>query len=107
IGLHMDMVRVRSGLFSIVGCAIGATAIMVVLGWPIAYALIGRAPAALVVAMAVSCAATAAPLRLMESRRELNTIYGRLAFGITFFQDLLAVAMLALLPALSLWAGVR
>lgn len=107
IGLHMDMARVRSGLFSIVGCAIGATAIMVVLGWPIAYALIGRAPAALVVAMAVSCAATAAPLRLMESRRELNTIYGRLAFGITFFQDLLAVAMLALLPALSLWAGVR
>jgi Kef-type K+ transport system membrane component KefB/uncharacterized UPF0146 family protein len=107
IGLQLDMSRVRLGFLSIIWAACAATALMTLIGWPIAKAFVGNAPAALVVAMAMSIAATAVPLKTLETRRELHTTYGRLAFGITLFQDLLAVGMLALLPALALWAGVR
>lgn len=106
IGLQLDLTRVRSGFFSIVGCAALATAVMTGIGWLLAYPFMGRWPSALVVAMGMSIAATAAPLRLLETRRELHAPHGRLAFGITLFQDLLAVAMLATFPAIAHWAGV-
>jgi Kef-type K+ transport system membrane component KefB len=106
IGLHLDMGRVRSGMVPIVGAAVLATTVMTLIGWPIVYAFLGRGPAALALAMAMSIAATAAPLRVLEAARSLHTTYGRIAFGITLFQDLLAVAMLAMLPILAHWAGV-
>lgn len=106
IGLQLDLSRVRLGLLAIVWSAIAATVISVLVAFPIAWVMTGSAPAALAIAMAMSVAATAVPLRTLERRRELHTTYGRLAFGITLFQDLLAVGMLALLPLLVLWAGV-
>lgn len=106
IGLSLDMARVRTGLMSIVGAAVAATIIMTFIAWPIAHLFTGSWPSALVIAMAMSIAATAAPLRILESRRALHTTYGRLAFGITLFQDLIAVAMLATLPVVAFWAGV-
>lgn len=106
IGLTLDMARVRTGLMSIVGGAVTATVLCTLIGWPLAYFFVGNWPAALVLAMGMSIAATAAPLRILESRRALHTTYGRLAFGITLFQDLIAVAMLATLPAVAFWAGV-
>lgn len=105
IGLQLDLTRVRGGFFSIVGCTVLATSVMTATGWLVAYPFLGRWPAALVVAMAMAVAATAAPLRLLEQRRDLHVPYGRLAFGLTLFQDLLAVAMLASLPAIAHWAG--
>lgn len=105
IGLQLDLTRVRGGFFSIVGCTVLATSVMAATGWLVAYPFLGRWPAALVVAMAMAVAATAAPLRLLEQRRDLHVPYGRLAFGLTLFQDLLAVAMLASLPAIAHWAG--
>ncbi len=105
IGLTLDMARVRTGLMSIVGGAIAASVLMTLIGWPIAYVFTRDWPSALLIAMAMSAAATAAPLRVLESRRALHTTYGRLAFGITLFQDLIAVAMLATLPVIALWAG--
>lgn len=105
IGLHLDTTRVRTGLVSIVGAAILATLLSVLAGWPLAYPLAGNAPGALTFSMAMACAATAVPLRLLEVRRELHTVFGRLSFGITLFQDLIAVAMLAVLPMLAHWAG--
>ncbi len=106
IGLQLDLTRVRLGLVAIIWSAIAATVIGVFVAFPIAWAMTGNAPASLAIAMAMSVAATAVPLRTLERRRELHTTYGRLAFGITLFQDLLAVGMLALLPLLVLWAGV-
>lgn len=106
IGLQLDIARVRSSLFSIITATILATFLAVLLGWPVAYAFVGGAPAALVIAMAMSAAATAVPLRMLEDRKDLHTNYGRLAFGITLFQDLLAVGMLATLPVIAHWAGV-
>ncbi|MCC6660527.1 MAG: cation:proton antiporter [Phycisphaerales bacterium] len=105
IGLQLDMAHVRAGLFSIVGGAVLATVLMTLLAWPVAYAFTGSAPASLAIAMACSIAATAAPLRMLEDRRALHTTYGRVAFGITLFQDLLAVVMLGTLPVMAHWAG--
>lgn len=105
IGLQLDIARVRAGVLSIVGGAMLATVCMIAIGWPLAALFTGRAPAGLAICMAMAIAATAAPLRLLESRRDINTMYGRLAFGITLFQDLIAVAILALLPAIGHWAG--
>lgn len=106
IGLHLDMSRVRTGLLSIVGVSITSTAAVALVAWPIAYAFTGNVTASLVIAMAMSIAATAVPLKTLEQRRELNSTHGRLAFGLTLFQDLLAVIMLACLPLIALWAGV-
>lgn len=105
VGLHLDMTRVRVGLYSIVGTACVATLLMVLLAWPIAGVLTSSAPAGLAIAMTMAIAATAVPLRTLETRREMNAPHGRLAFGITLFQDLLAVAMLAMLPLLARWKG--
>jgi CPA2 family monovalent cation:H+ antiporter-2 len=105
IGLELDLARVKKGLFSIVGGTLLATGLCLLLAFGVAFAFLRDAIPALVIAMGISCAATVAPLRIMEQRRELNTTYGRLAFGITLFQDLIAVAMLALLPVLVAWRG--
>ena len=105
VGLHLDMARVRTGLVSIVGGAALATVLMTLLGWPVAYALVHDAPACLALAMACAIAATAAPLRILEERRAMHTTYGRIAFGITLFQDLIAVVMLGTLPVLAHWGG--
>jgi glutathione-regulated potassium-efflux system protein KefB len=105
LGLELDMSRVKKGVFSIVGGTTLATVIMVLLGWLIALPLVGSAPVALGLAVAMAFTATAAPLKLMEQRRELHTTYGRLAFGVCLFQDLLAVIALAGIPFLAIWNG--
>jgi CPA2 family monovalent cation:H+ antiporter-2 len=106
IGMELDTSRVKSGLIPILAATIVSTGLSILLGWGLAAGFIPSAPGALVVAMAMSAAATAPPLHVMEKQRELNSTYGRLAFGITLFQDLIAVAMLTTLPLLALWAGV-
>ncbi len=106
IGLELDMSRVKKGIFSIIGGTILATGLMIALGWAISAAFVQSAPQSLAIAMAMAITATAAPLRTREQRRELHTTYGRLAFGILLFQDLLAVGLLTALPALALWHGV-
>lgn len=108
VGLQLDMTRVRLGLFSIIWAACLATVLTTLLAWPVTRAMTGSTPAGLTIAMAMAIAATAVPLRTLETRREMHSTYGRLAFGITLFQDLIAVLMLALLPILAIWskAGV-
>lgn len=105
LGLELDMTRVKKGLFSIVGGTTLATVIMVLLGWGVALAFGQSVPVALGLACAVAFTATAAPIRILEQRREMHTTYGRLAFGICLFQDLLAVIVLAGIPFLAIWNG--
>jgi Kef-type K+ transport system membrane component KefB len=105
IGLELDMTRVKKGLFSIVGGTLLATTIMAVLGFGLALVFVRSVPEALGIGLALAFTATAAPLREMEQRRELHTTYGRLAFGICLFQDLIAVGVLAAIPLLAAWKG--
>ncbi len=68
--------------------------------------LLGFAPAvALVTGGALALSSTAIVIRELIARGEVNTRYGRGATGILLFQDLAAVIMLVLLPALALPDG--
>jgi Kef-type K+ transport system membrane component KefB len=104
IGLHLDIGGLRGGLapaiLITVLSIIGTTA----LGWPVARALGLPAPAAMSVAMALSISSTAVVLRILEQKRELHRVHGRLSFGILLIQDLAALVMMALVPVLAAWA---
>ncbi len=55
---------------------------------------------AIVVGVALALSSTAVCLQLLAERKELNTDFGRLAFAILLFQDLIAIPLLAAIPLL-------
>jgi len=59
---------------------------------------------ALIIGMALALSSTAVGLQLLSEHKALNSDYGRLAFAILLFQDLIAIPLLAAIPLLG---GVR
>lgn len=59
---------------------------------------------ALIVGIALALSSTAVGLQLLAEHKALNSDYGRLAFAILLFQDLIAIPLLAAIPLLG---GVR
>jgi glutathione-regulated potassium-efflux system protein KefB len=55
---------------------------------------------ALVAGLALSLSSTAVGLQLLAERKQLASDYGRLAFAILLFQDLIAIPLLAMIPLL-------
>ncbi|HBK46654.1 MAG TPA: glutathione-regulated potassium-efflux system protein KefB, partial [Xanthomonadaceae bacterium] len=53
---------------------------------------------ALIVGLALALSSTAVGLQLLSERKALNSDYGRLAFAILLFQDLVAIPLLAAIP---------
>ncbi len=107
IGLELDVSVLKRGLGRMVMAGLGSCGICVLAGWPVARAFGLSAPAALVVSMAMALSSTAVVLRIIAARRELRRRRGRLAFAILVIQDVVVLAMLALLPALAAWSGER
>lgn len=107
IGLHLDLDAIRTGMSTIL--AIGAVStVLVSLGlWPLAMLFGLSAPSALVVAMALSMASTAVILGILQNRKEVHMIQGRVCIGVSIMQDLMSIGMLAALPLLVAWAGVN
>lgn len=105
IGLELDVSSLRRGLGRMIQAGLGSCALTVVVGWPVAMAFGLSAPAALAISMAFAISSTAVVLRIIAARRELRRRSGRLCFAILVIQDVLVLAMLALLPALAGWAG--
>jgi CPA2 family monovalent cation:H+ antiporter-2 len=105
IGLHLDLSSIRSSLAAMLAVGAISTVLVVALLWPVAIVLGAPAPAALVLAMAVSMSSTAVGLRLMQQRREMHRLHGRLVVGISIVQDLLSLVVLAVLPLIAVWAG--
>ncbi len=107
IGLHLEMEAIRSGMVPIliVGAAstIGSSLIM----WPLGMLFGLSSPAALGVAMALSMSSTAVVLGLLQQRKEVHLLHGRLCIGISIMQDMLSIGVLASLPVLAVWAGVK
>jgi monovalent cation:proton antiporter-2 (CPA2) family protein len=63
--------------------------------------VLGLPPAAaVVVGLALSLSSTAFVLQILAERKELAAPHGRSAFGILLFQDLAAIPLLAIVPAL-------
>ncbi len=55
---------------------------------------------ALVAGLGLTLSSTAVGLQLLAERQQLNSDFGRLAFAILLFQDLIAIPLLAVIPLL-------
>lgn len=110
IGLHMDPSELRGGgMVSVLAIGVISTAGVVLVLWPILIVLLGGGSAsvwpALAVAMAMSMSSTAVIVRILQEQRLVHRLIGRICIAVSIAQDLLSLAMLALLPVLALWAG--
>lgn len=105
IGLHLDIGAVRTGMVEILTLGIGSAVAFVLVAWPLTIAAGLSAPAALAISMALSMSSTAVVLRILQQRRDVQSVHGRVCFGVLIVQDLLALVILALLPPLAEWAG--
>jgi monovalent cation:H+ antiporter-2, CPA2 family len=56
---------------------------------------------AIFLAMAGAGSGTAVVLKILDDNKEVNSLYGRIATGVTIFQDLASVPMLLLIPVLA------
>ncbi len=57
--------------------------------------------ASFVVGFSLSLSSTAFAIQILSERKQLNTAYGRSAFAVLLFQDMVAIPVLALLPLFS------
>lgn len=107
IGLHMDPSVLRGGLGSIIGVGAVSCLVTTVCCAAIAVALGQPVPAALLIGAGISMSSTAAVMRLLQERRQVRDLHGRVAFGGLIVQDLYAIAVLASVPLLVAWASAR
>jgi len=57
---------------------------------------------ALIIGLGLAMSSTAIDLQILGERKELQTAHGRLGFAILLFQDVAAIPILALIPALAI-----
>jgi CPA2 family monovalent cation:H+ antiporter-2 len=107
IGLHLEVEAISSGMVPILLVGAASTVGSTLALWPLGMAFGLRAPSAMAVAMALSMSSTAVVLGLLQQRKEVHLLHGRLCIGISIMQDLLSIAALALLPLLAVWAGIQ
>jgi CPA2 family monovalent cation:H+ antiporter-2 len=65
------------------------------------------APEAIFVGFVVSLSSTAIVLKVYADRLEIDSLHGRLSFGILLFQDLAVIPMMLLIPSLRQWETAR
>lgn len=106
IGLHLDPSSLRRGMAPILFLGAASTIASIVFLWPVGLLLGGGAATGLVIAMALSMSSTAIILRILQERREVDRIHGRMAIGISIVQDLLAVVILAAIPSIAMMGGM-
>ncbi|RNC82327.1 MAG: hypothetical protein ED559_11255 [Phycisphaera sp.] len=105
IGMHLDRRDLRSGFVPILAVGMISTALTASFGTPIAM-LFGLSPtAAAAVAISMSMSSTAVVLRILQQRRQLRQLHGRIAFGTLLSQDLAVVGAIAFMPVLAGLAG--
>ncbi|MBX3363622.1 MAG: cation:proton antiporter [Phycisphaeraceae bacterium] len=101
IGLNLDRDAITRGAGAIIALGLGSTILMMAFATPTAMLFGLHWTAAIAIAMAVAQTSTAVVLRTLQARRELETSWGRVSFGVLIVQDLLTIGMLALIPVLA------
>lgn len=101
IGLHLDLAGIRRGMVHTLGIGIVSTIGFIALSWAGLRALGMEGAPALLISMAVSISSTAVFVRIVSARKELRAVHGRIGLAISITQDILCVAILALVPVLS------
>lgn len=107
IGLMLELAGAKRGMLPILLVGALSTVACVLLFWPVVILFDVPAPAALVIAMALSMSSTAVLLRVLQGRRELRQMHARIAVGVSIVQDMASVLLLAMLPPIAVWAGAK
>lgn len=106
IGLELDVSSIRKGMAPILLVGAISTLGFILFSWAGLMLAGMKMQAALVVAMALSMSSTAVLVRMLQQRREIRRIHGRIGLGVSIVQDLSSIIMLAALPAIAAWAGL-
>ncbi len=101
IGMHLDRRDLRSGFVPILAVGLISTLLTAAIGTPVAMLFGLPATSAAAIAIAMSMSSTAVVLRILQQKRELRQLHGRIAFGTLLSQDLAVVAALAFMPVLA------
>ncbi|MFZ4651547.1 MAG: cation:proton antiporter, partial [Rubrivivax sp.] len=105
IGLHMDLSVLRDTLRRAIIATVLMTVICTGALWPVGMVMGLSTPSTIAVGIALSISSTVVVLRILQDRRELNKAEGRLSVALLVIQDLVAIAMLLVLPPLATWNG--
>lgn len=100
IGLELSPSRLwvmRKPVFLVGGAQVLVSAVFIALA--LSSVALGI-KAAIVVGLALALSSTAVGLQILAERKELTTHFGRLAFAILLFQDIIAIPLLAAIPLL-------
>ena len=101
IGLELSPRRLwvmRKAVFGLGSAQVGFTTLVI---GAIAWACGLSMTSSLIIGAALSLSSTAFALQIMGEKKQLNTPFGRKAFGILLFQDLAAIPLLAIIPLLA------
>lgn len=107
IGLELkpqELWAMRGKLIGLGGLQVGLTLALItfgasLLGYPL--------PTALVIGMALALSSTAVALQIIQDRRIMTTSTGQSAFSILLFQDVIVIAMIAVIPLLAVASGIE
>ncbi len=105
VGLELSLDRIRdvgkvavaAGLGQVVFTAIGGTGI----AWLLDYPMIEAA----IIGIALTFSSTVIVVKVLDDKRELDTLYGRIAVGIFLVQDLVVIVALTILAGLAAAGG--
>jgi glutathione-regulated potassium-efflux system protein KefB len=106
IGLELSPARLwvlRRGVFVVGGLQVLLSAVAIAFTLAIGVSLDSGSityVTALVIGIALALSSTAVGLQILNERKELSMPYGRAAFAILLFQDLIAIPLLAAIPLL-------
>ncbi|MFM9958523.1 MAG: cation:proton antiporter [Phycisphaerales bacterium] len=105
IGLHMDLSVLRDTLRRAIIATVLLTTICAAALWPVGAIMKLSTPSNISVGIALAISSTVVVLRILSERRELNKAEGRLSTAVLVLQDLVAIALLLVLPPLAKWNG--
>lgn len=102
VGLHLNPKVIKEvGLPSLV-VGLGQIILTFGLGFLIALKVLGFAPiAAAYIGIALAFSSTIIVMKLLSDKKQLDSLYGKLAIGILIIQDLVAVGVLMFISSLS------
>lgn len=107
IGLHLDIESIKTGMVPILLVGLASTVLGALVLWPAGMAFGLGAPAALLVGFALSMSSTAVAIGILQKYKEVHLIHGRICVGVSIVQDLLSIPVLAMMPAVAMWAGAK
>jgi glutathione-regulated potassium-efflux system ancillary protein KefC/glutathione-regulated potassium-efflux system protein KefB len=106
IGLELQPSRLwvlRRSIFGLGTAQVALTTVVLGVGAYLGFAETWKS--SLVIGFGLSMSSTALALQLLTERGQLNSSYGRAAFGVLLFQDIAVMPALALLPLLGMAAA--